>query len=212
MLSISPSPELLLDRFGLDGFRGGQREAVAAALAGRDCVLVMPTGGGKSLCYQLPALAGRGLVVVVSPLIALMADQLSALLKVGVHATMLASGMPSGYNDKALRDLGSGRAKLVLVSPERFASQQFRRVLMKRKISLFVVDEAHCVAEWGHDFRPDYLRLSGVIDALGRPPVMAATATASPTVTAEIALRLGLRNWIQINCGYERPNLTLDVL
>jgi RecQ family ATP-dependent DNA helicase len=212
VLSISPSPELLLGRFGLGGFRSGQREAVAAVLAGRDCVVVMPTGGGKSLCYQLPALAGRGLVVVVSPLIALMADQLSALLNAGVHATMIASGMPPEYNDKALRDLGSGRAQLVLVSPERFASHAFRRVLMKRRIALFVVDEAHCVAEWGHDFRPDYLRLSGVIKSLGRPPVMAATATATPPVTREIALRLGLRNWLQINCGYERPNLTLDVV
>jgi ATP-dependent DNA helicase RecQ len=206
------SPETLLRRFGLDAFRRGQREAVAAALAGRDSLVVMPTGGGKSLCYQLPALAGDGLVVVISPLIALMADQLRRLHDAGVPASMLASGMADGHNAAALRDIVSGHTRLVLAAPERFASGAFRDALAQRRISLFVVDEAHCVAEWGHDFRPDYLRLHDAISSLGRPPVMAATATATPRVAEEIAARLGLREPVSVRAGFDRPNLAFDVI
>ncbi len=213
------SPESLLRRFELDAFRPGQREAVAAALAGRDCLVVMPTGGGKSLCYQLPALTGDGLVVVVSPLIALMADQLRRLHDAGVPATMLASGMPDGHNAAALRGVASGEVGLVLAAPERFASGAFRNALAQRRVSLFVVDEAHCVTEWGHDFRPDYLRLHGAIASLTRgsaarerPPVMAATATATPRVADEIAARLGLREPVSVRAGFDRPNLAFDVV
>jgi ATP-dependent DNA helicase RecQ len=208
----APSPDALLRRFGLDAFRPGQREAVSAALAGRDSLVVMPTGGGKSLCYQLPALAGDGLVVVVSPLIALMADQLRRLHDAGVPASMLASGMADGHNAQALRDIAAGRTRLVLAAPERFASVAFRDALAQRSVSLFVVDEAHCVTEWGHDFRPDYLRLHGAIAALGRPPVMAATATATPRVADEIASRLGLRDCVSVRAGFDRPNLAFDVI
>jgi ATP-dependent DNA helicase RecQ len=206
------SPETLLRRFGLDAFRAGQREAVAAALAGRDSLVVMPTGGGKSLCYQLPALAGDGLVVVVSPLIALMADQLRRLHDAGVPAAMLASGMADGHNAQALRAIAAGDTRLVLAAPERFASVAFRDALTQRRVSLFVVDEAHCVTEWGHDFRPDYLRLHGAIDSLGRPAVMAATATATPRVAQDIAQRLGLREWVSVRAGFDRPNLAFDVV
>jgi ATP-dependent DNA helicase RecQ len=219
------APETLLRRFGLDAFRPGQREAVAAALAGRDSLVVMPTGGGKSLCYQLPALAidqepalaaaerpARALVLVVSPLIALMTDQLRRLREAGVHAAMLASGLPDGHNAAALRDIASGRVALVLAAPERFASIAFRAALAHRRVRLFVVDEAHCVTEWGHDFRPDYLRLHDAIVALGRPPVMAATATATPRVAREIAARLGLREWTSIRAGFDRPNLCFEVV
>jgi len=206
------SPEALLHRFGLDAFRPGQREAVAAALAGRDSLVVMPTGGGKSLCYQLPALTGDGLVVVISPLIALMADQLRRLHDAGVPATMLASGMADGHNAAALRAIASGETSLVLAAPERFASGAFREALAQRRVSLFVVDEAHCVTEWGHDFRPDYLRLHDAIASLGRPPVMAATATATPRVADEIATRLGLREWTSVRAGFDRPNLAFDVV
>ena len=206
------SPETLLRRFGLDAFRPGQREAVAAALMGRDSLVVMPTGGGKSLCYQLPALAGDGLVVVVSPLIALMADQLRRLHEAGVPATMLASGMADGHNAAALRAIASGETSLVLAAPERFASGAFREALAQRRVSLFVVNEAHCVTEWGHDFRPDYLRLHDAIASLGRPPVMAATATATPRVADEIATRLGLREWTSVRAGFDRPNLAFDVV
>ncbi len=188
-----------------------------AALGGRDSLVVMPTGGGKSLCYQLPALAGdcdpeRPLVVVVSPLIALMADQRRRLELAGVEAAMLASGMADGHNEQALEAIRSGSAKLVLAAPERFASKAFRATLATRKVGLFVVDEAHCVAEWGHDFRPDYLRLHDAIEALGRPAVMAATATATPKVAEEIAERLGLRDWLAVRSGFDRPNLSFDVV
>jgi ATP-dependent DNA helicase RecQ len=206
------SPEELLRRFGLQAFRAGQREAVTAALAGRDTLVVMPTGGGKSLCYQLPALADRGLVVVVSPLIALMADQWQRLSERGVRADMLASGMEEGHNARALLDIEGGATQLVLAAPERFASRAFRQALATRRVSLFAVDEAHCVSEWGHDFRPDYLRLHGAIEALGRPPVMAATATATPRVADEIARRLGLHEWVAVSSGFDRPNLTFDVV
>jgi RecQ family ATP-dependent DNA helicase len=201
----------------LEAFRPGQREAVAAALEGRDSLVVMPTGGGKSLCYQLPALAADGdptrpLVVVVSPLIALMADQWERLRGTGVKAAMLASGMQEGHNARALREIETGAAQLVLAAPERFASRAFREALAQRSVSLFVVDEAHCVSEWGHDFRPDYLRLEEAIESLGRPPVMAATATATPRVAQEVAERLGLRDWVSVRSGFDRPNIVFDVV
>ena len=217
-----PSPETLLERFGLETFRPGQREAVQAALDGRDSLVVMPTGGGKSLCYQLPALATdwfptHPLVVVVSPLIALMADQLRRLREAGVNATMLASGMEEGHNSQALADIAAGETRLVLAAPERFASGTFRAALAQRDVALFVVDEAHCVAEWGHDFRPDYLRLHEAIASLrgttgGRPAVMAATATATPRVAQEIAARLELHEPVSIRSGFDRPNVTFDVI
>jgi ATP-dependent DNA helicase RecQ len=216
LLNTRATPEQLLERFGLHAFRPGQREAVQAALDGRDSLVVMPTGGGKSLCYQLPALAGDELVVVVSPLIALMADQRRRLEQAGVSAAMLASGMEEGHNAQALRSISSGEASLVLAAPERFASRAFRETLATRKVGLFVVDEAHCVAEWGHDFRPDYLRLHGAIESLAarppRPAVMAATATATPRVAEEIAARLGLRDWLAVRSGFDRPNLIFDVV
>jgi ATP-dependent DNA helicase RecQ len=221
-----PGPEQLLAAFGLESFRPGQREAVAAALAGRDSLVVMPTGGGKSLCYQLPALAcaqqphdaERGLVVVVSPLIALMSDQWQRLQQAGVSSTMLASTMDDAHNERALADIASGAAALVLAAPERFASRAFAHALAQRRVALFVVDEAHCVAEWGHDFRPDYLRLHDAISSLRgardgeRPPVMAATATATPRVAREIAARLGLLEPVSVRSGFDRPNLSFDVV
>lgn len=215
--AAAPSPEELLARLGLESFRPGQREAVQAALEGRDSLVVMPTGGGKSLCYQLPALAGgelpgNPLVLVVSPLIALMSDQLRRLEEAGVRAAMLASGQAEGHNEARLQEIESGHAQLVLAAPERFGSVAFRRALSRRRVGLFVVDEAHCVAEWGHDFRPDYLRLGGAIESLGRPAVMAATATATAKVAQEIAMRLGLREPVQVRSGFDRPNLSFDVV
>jgi ATP-dependent DNA helicase RecQ len=210
------TPEQLLGRFGLQAFRAGQRDAVQAALDGRDSLVVMPTGGGKSLCYQLPALddsdPARPLVVVVSPLIALMSDQYARLEQAGVSAAMLASGQAEGNNARAHAAIEAGEVRLVLAAPERFASQRFRDALSTRRVGLFVVDEAHCVAEWGHDFRPDYLRLHSAIEALGRPAVMAATATATPRVAEEIVARLGLREPLMVRSGFDRPNLTFDVV
>jgi ATP-dependent DNA helicase RecQ len=205
-------PEALLEHFGHDSFRPGQRDAVQAALTGRDSLVVMPTGGGKSLCYQLPAIASRDLTVVVSPLIALMADQYRRLVLGGHPAAMVASGMDEDALRGALDSVRSGGARIIFCSPERFASRSFLTALSSRKIDLFVVDEAHCVSEWGHDFRPDYLRLRGVIDRLSSPPVMACTATATEQVAEEIRQRLGLRDPFVVRSGFDRPNLSFDVI
>jgi len=206
------TPEKLLGLLGLETFRPGQREAVQSALDGRDSLVVMPTGGGKSLCYQLPALAGQDLTVVVSPLIALMRDQCSRLTDLGHPAVMLASGGDGESNRQALEAVRDGRAAVCFAAPERFASAAFRNAISRRAIALFVVDEAHCVSEWGHDFRPDYLRLVSVIQDLGHPPVMACTATATPKVAEEIVARLGLREPVRVRSGFDRPNLSFDVL
>ena len=205
-------PDSLLAHFGYDEFRPGQREAVRAALDGRDSLVVMPTGGGKSLCYQLPGIASGELTVVVSPLIALMADQYRRLLLGGHPAAMIASGMEEDAVMAALRAVRGGTARIVLCSPERFASASFLAALSERKVNLFAVDEAHCVSEWGHDFRPDYLRLRGVIDRLGSPTVMALTATATEQVAEEIRGRLGLRDPFVVRSGFDRPNLSFDVV
>jgi ATP-dependent DNA helicase RecQ len=206
------SPEQLLHLLGLTDFRPGQREAVQAALDGRDALVVMPTGGGKSLCYQLPALAGDDLTVVVSPLIALMRDQCARLTDLGHPAVMLASGGSGEENREALAQIRDGRAKVCFAAPERFASGVFREALRSRAIALFVVDEAHCVSEWGHDFRPDYLRLASIVAELGHPPTMACTATATPKVAEEIVARLGLRDPERVRSGFDRPNISFDVL
>ncbi len=207
-----PDPDELLAYFGLGEFRPGQRDAVVAALQGRDSLVVMPTGGGKSLCYQLPGIASADLTVVVSPLIALMADQYRRLRQGGHPVAMIASGMDADAAARALADVRSGQARIVLCSPERFGSAAFLNAIAERKVDLFAVDEAHCVSEWGHDFRPDYLRLRGVIDRLGFPPVMACTATATEQVGREISDRLGLRDPHTLRAGFDRPNLSFDVI
>ena len=170
----------------------------------------MPTGGGKSLCYQLPALASTDLTVVVSPLIALMRDQCARLTDLGHPAVMLASG--GATTRRALDAIRHGHAQSRFAAPERFASPAFRTAIAQRQIALFVVDEAHCVSEWGHDFRPDYLRLASIIQELGHPPTMACTATATPKVAEEIVARLGLREPERVRSGFDRPNLSFDVL
>lgn len=205
-------PDALLAYVGLSSFRPGQREAVQGALEGRDSLVVMPTGGGKSLCYQLPGLAGEQLTVVVSPLIALMADQCQRLVGDGHPAVMLASGMGEEDARASYDAIRSGRARIVFCAPERFAAPSFLPLLQQRGVDLFVVDEAHCLSEWGHDFRPDYLRLPAAIERLGRPPVMAATATATEAVAEEIVGRLGLRDPVMVRSGFDRPNLSLDVI
>ena len=205
-------PDALLAHFGFGEFRPGQREAVQAALEGRDSLVVMPTGGGKSLCYQLPGIAAADLTVIVSPLIALMADQYRRLVLGGHPAAMIASGMAESAVMESLHAVRAGEARIVLCSPERFVSTSFMSALSARDVDLFVVDEAHCVSEWGHDFRPDYLRLRAVIDGLGSPPVMACTATATEQVAEEIRERLGLRDPFVVRSGFDRPNLSFDVV
>jgi RecQ family ATP-dependent DNA helicase len=202
----------LLRQLGFSAFRPGQRDAVEAALEGRDSLVVMPTGGGKSLCYQLPGLATEDLTIVVSPLIALMNDQWRRLTAAGHPVAMISSGMSSEAARAALDQVRSGAARIVYCSPERFASTVFLDALAQRRIDLMAVDEAHCVSEWGHDFRPDYLRLPEVAERLGRPTVMACTATATKAVAAEIVSRFGLRRPLQVRSGFDRPNLSFDVV
>jgi ATP-dependent DNA helicase RecQ len=202
----------LLGKLGYTEWRPGQREAVIAALAGRDSLIVMPTGGGKSLCYQLPGLASEELTIVVSPLIALMRDQWQRLRAQGHAVAMISSGMDEEDARAALRTVRSGEARIVYCAPERFASGLFLEALAERKVDLLAVDEAHCVSEWGHDFRPDYLRLPRIAERLGRPTVMACTATATKAVAAEIADRFGMRDPLQVRSGFDRPNLSFDVV
>jgi RecQ family ATP-dependent DNA helicase len=202
----------LLETLGFASFRPGQREAVEAALEGRDSLIVMPTGGGKSLCYQLPGLATEDLTIVVSPLIALMNDQWRRLTAAGHPVAMISSGMNAEAARAALDQVRGGSARIVYCSPERFASTVFLDALAQRRIDLLAVDEAHCVSEWGHDFRPDYLRLPEIAERLGRPTVMACTATATKAVAAEIVARFGLREPLQVRSGFDRPNLSFDVV
>ena len=201
----------LLEEFGYENWRPGQREAVAATLEGRDSLIVMPTGGGKSLCYQLPGLASSDLTIVVSPLIALMRDQWERLVAKGHPAAMVSSGMKRREIREALVQVGQD-ARIVFCAPERFWSDEFLEALAFRRIDLIAVDEAHCVSEWGHDFRPHYLRLPRVAKQLGWPTIMACTATATEEVAEEIAKRFQMEDPLQVRTGFDRRNLSFDVV
>ena len=213
---MTPTPpdqaDQLLKELGFEHWRSGQKEAVQAALAGRDSLIVMPTGGGKSLCYQLPGLATDQLTIVVSPLIALIRDQWQRLSAAGHPVTMISSALSEDSAHRALAEIRGGAARIVYCSPERFGSPLFLEALGRRRIDLLAVDEAHCVSEWGHDFRPDYLRLPEIADRLGRPTLMACTATATKSVAAEIASRFAMRDPLQVRSGFDRPNLSFDVV
>ncbi len=198
------------EQFGFDQFRPGQREAAAAVLEGVDLVAVMPTGSGKSLCFQLPAILLDGATVVVSPLIALMKDQVDVLRSRGLAASAMHSGLAGSERAAAESDLAAGRLRLLYVAPERLASAAFRSVLARARIARLVVDEAHCISQWGHDFRPDYGRLGDLKRELG-VPAAAFTATATPEVRADIARQMRLSEPLEIVTGFERPNLTLAV-
>ena len=204
--------EAALALLGVRRLRPGQDRAIAAGLAGRDALVVMATGSGKSLCYQAPATVLSGLTVVVSPLIALMADQLAragARRRRGGHAQLRhARGAAAGR----ARGGPLGAISLLYVAPERFHSASFRAALAASPIALLVVDEAHCVSEWGHEFRPDYRRVGQFRAEIGSPPTMALTATATPRVQADIARRLGLRRPVTVVGGFDRPNITFDAL
>jgi ATP-dependent DNA helicase RecQ len=199
--------------FGFERFRPGQREAIEGTLSGRDVLAIMPTGSGKSLCYQLPALLGEGVTLVVSPLIALMQDQ-SAALRAGGHedVEMIASIMTGEQVGVALARIAAGRARLVYVAPERFSSRRFLDAIGQANVDRLAIDEAHCLSEWGHDFRPDYLRLSDVRKRLGTPATLALTATATPRVARDIVSALELRDPVMARTGFDRPNLFLEVL
>ncbi len=203
--------EALKTHFGFSEFLAGQEPVVSSLLAGRDTLAVMPTGGGKSLCYQLPAMVMDGVTLVVSPLIALMKDQVDGLVKKGVPATMINSTLTLSEQNERLTALEQGTYKLVYIAPERFRSSSFLRALSRVHISLFAVDEAHCLSQWGHDFRPDYLRLSEALEKIGAPQTAAFTATATPTVRDDILKVLKLRDPFVSISGFERPNLSLNI-
>ena len=203
--------EVLRDVFGLAEFRPGQVEVVEAQLAGRDVLSVAPTGSGKSISYWVPALAGEGLTVVVSPLIALMKDQVDRLRQLRVKAAYINSSMGRADQQESLRLARLGGFQLLYVAPERLSRPGFLERLAETRITRFVVDEAHCISSWGHDFRPDYRVLGRALEACGRPPVGAFTATATPEVREDIARSLGLRDPFISVTGFNRPNLRLEV-
>ena len=201
---------MLRDVFGHDAFRPGQEDAVRAALDGRDALVVMPTGSGKSLCYQLPALGALDLTIVVSPLLALMRDQVEALRRLGREdVAALSSDTPADEVEGILAGLGTD-TRLLYVAPERFANARFADAIADARVDLLVVDEAHCLSEWGHDFRPDYGRLAQVRERIQPRAVMALTATATTATGIDIIRRLGLRDPVEVHTGFDRPNLTFD--
>jgi ATP-dependent DNA helicase RecQ len=211
MLTLDDAQSALERHFGFSRFREGQADVIEAVLAGQDVIVVMPTGGGKSLCYQLPALLFPGVTLVVSPLIALMKDQVDALSARDIAATYINSSL--SYDDQLarLRGMSRGEYRLVYIAPERFRNARFVESLKGSPVSLLAVDEAHCISQWGHDFRPDYLRLREAAEALGRPPLIALTATATPQVRSDIAAQLGLKSASGFVAGFDRHNLTLRV-
>ena len=199
------------DVFGLSSFRPGQAEVIQAILGGQDTLAVMPTGSGKSLCYQLPGLHLRGTTVVVSPLISLMKDQTDKLGDLGIDASQLNSALTKKEGDASLARIRGG-SEFVFTTPERLANDaDFLQMLSRQTIDRFVVDEAHCVSQWGHDFRPAFLELRNVIGRLGQPPILALTATATPTVIDDIVSLLGMRDPRIVNTGIYRANLALQV-
>lgn len=212
MHSMTDALSSLRQHFGFDDFREGQREVIAAILSGKDAVVVMPTGSGKSLCYQLPAMMLDGATLVVSPLIALMKDQVDALKARDLPATFINSSLPEREQWSRIEGLRHGEFKLIYVAPERFRSSRFLSALQSVSISLFAVDEAHCISTWGHDFRPDYLRLKNVVRTLRGAQTLALTATATPYVRSDIIEQLGLAKPETFVSGFDRPNLTIDVV
>jgi ATP-dependent DNA helicase RecQ len=203
---------ILRERFSLYEFRPGQKQIIDAVINGRNAIAIFPTGGGKSLCYQLPALLLPGLTIVVSPLMALMKDQVDQLLKRGVSAVRLDSSLSHEEVNDSLTQIESGQAKILYVSPERFFNESFRRDVARWQISLFAIDEAHCISEWGHAFRPDYLKLARVIDELNVSSVLALTATATPEVEADIRLQFAVDPKDSVRTPFYRPNLALRFL
>jgi ATP-dependent DNA helicase RecQ len=203
---------LLKQFFGFDSFRPLQEEIIRDALAGRDVLALLPTGGGKSLCFQLPALVSAGLTVVVSPLISLMKDQVDALQASGVPATFLNSSLKSDEARARLRDLHSGEYRLLYVAPERMMLSGFLNDLRSWNVNLLAIDEAHCISEWGHDFRPEYRRLAELRSQFPEVPLMALTATATERVRLDIVKQLRLREPKRYVASFNRPNLTYRVL
>ena len=218
-LSLQPSPSarsVLKQVFGYAAFRGPQEDIVRHVAAGGDCLVLMPTGGGKSLCYQIPALLRPGTGIVVSPLIALMQDQVSALREAGVKAAFLNSSLPAAEAGAVERGLAAGDYDLLYVAPERLLMprflQQLERLHAAAQLALFAIDEAHCVSQWGHDFRPEYMQLSLLHERFPGVPRIALTATADRVTREEIVLRLGLEGARLFVSSFDRPNIRYRIV
>jgi ATP-dependent DNA helicase RecQ len=201
----------LRDIFGLDQLRPGQAEVIRSVLEGKNTLAIMPTGAGKSLCYQLPALHIPGTTVIISPLISLMKDQVDKLEDAGLEASQLNSALTTSEHQQNLEQIKTESTNFIFVTPERFTNQEFLEDLRKKTVDLVVIDEAHCISEWGHDFRPAYLSVGAAIKTIGSPPVLALTATATPEVTEDIEKQLELGKLRVIKNGIYRPNLQYHV-
>ncbi|MEM9017294.1 MAG: RecQ family ATP-dependent DNA helicase, partial [Verrucomicrobiota bacterium] len=209
---MSQNPcEILSQHFGHETFRPGQKEIIERLLKGSSALALFPTGGGKSLCYQLPALVFEGLTLVVSPLIALMKDQVEALRSHEISAARLDSTLERSEIDEIYSAMHGGSLRLLYVAPERLANEGFLRRLRRTRLSLLAVDEAHCISEWGHNFRPDYLKIAELAAELEIPRILALTATATPRVAEEIRDRFGIRPENHVQTGFSRANLTFAV-
>ena len=203
----------LLKRFyGYDDFRPAQKPVIESLLTGHDTVAIMPTGAGKSICFQIPALIFPGITLVISPLISLMKDQVDALVEQGIPATYINSSLSFAEADERLSAIAQGRYKLVYVAPERLDTNYFQYIIEQQTISMVAVDEAHCLSQWGHDFRPSYQQIAPFLEALPRRPLVSAfTATATPEVREDIVRLLGLKNPAIHVTGFDRPNLYFEV-
>ncbi|HEV7602778.1 MAG TPA: RecQ family ATP-dependent DNA helicase, partial [Bradyrhizobium sp.] len=198
--------------FGLPGFRGAQQEIVGHVVDGGNCLVLMPTGGGKSLCYQIPSLVRPGTGIVVSPLIALMQDQVAALTQLGVRAAFLNSTLDAGAARATERALLDGGLDLLYVAPELLTTPRCLDLLARARVALFAIDEAHCVSQWGHDFRPEYLQLSLLHERYPQIPRIALTATADPQTRAEIMSRLALHDARLFVSSFDRPNIRYTIV
>ena len=204
--------EALKTYYGYDVFRGGQEAVIDALLSGRDALAIMPTGAGKSVCYQIPALLLSGITLVVSPLVSLMRDQVTQLVQMGIPAAFLNSSLTFRQYLLALDRARAGRYKIIYVAPERLETEGFQAFVREADISLVAVDEAHCISQWGQDFRPSYLNIPAFVESLPhRPPVGAFTATATPDVKADIHRLLDLQDPLELTTGFDRENLYFEV-
>lgn len=211
MSSAAVKPENHLHRFGLQSFRPGQRDVIEAILSGRDCLCIMPTGGGKSLCYQLPSVARQGVSIVVSPLIALMKDQVDGLTRRDISATFINSSLTGAEQEQRIREMQDGQFDLVYVAPERLRNERFMEAIGRVNVQMLAIDEAHCISQWGHDFRPDYQRLGRFRERLGNPQTIALTATATQLVQEDIGKCLELQDPAVFVSGFARDNLSLFI-
>ncbi|MCQ6281536.1 DNA helicase RecQ [Bacillus sp. EB600] len=210
---LDRAQQILQSHFGYSSFRKGQEQAIQCVLEGKNTICVMPTGGGKSICYQIPALVLQGTTIVISPLISLMKDQVDALKQVGVPAAFINSSITIGEANQRMQDSIQGKYKLLYIAPERLESYEFIENLKRMEIPLVAVDEAHCISQWGHDFRPSYRHIQKLVDSLpNRPTVLALTATATPKVRADICLSLAINEENTIITGFERKNLSFSVI